>query len=112
MSTAVNGAGKIGFPNEPSPTPAAPTFPPPPASLTATPGNAQVGLSWPTSTGATSYNVYRSTTSGGPYGAAIATGVTTTGYTDTGRTNGTTYFYVVTAVNGVGESGFSPQASA
>ena len=82
-----------------------------PTGLTATAGNAQVSLSWTASSGATSYNVYRSTTSGGGY-AQIATGVTSTSYTDTSVVNGTTYYYVVTAVNGNGESGFSNQASA
>ncbi|MCA1607668.1 MAG: hypothetical protein LC775_19875, partial [Acidobacteria bacterium] len=38
-----------------------------PTGLTATAGNAQVALSWTASSGATSYNVKRSTTSGGPY---------------------------------------------
>ena len=82
-----------------------------PTGLTATAGNAQVSLSWTASNGATSYNVYRSTTSGGPY-TQIATGVTTTSYTDTSVVNGTMYYYVVTAVNANGESGDSNQASA
>jgi fibronectin type 3 domain-containing protein len=82
-----------------------------PTGLTATAGNAQVSLSWTASSGASSYNVYRSTTSGGPY-TRIATGITTTSYTDTTVVNGTTYYYVVTAVNANGESGFSNQASA
>ena len=107
---AVNANGQSGPSNEASATPTAPTKPAPPASLTATPGNAQVGLSWPASAGATSYNVYRSTTSGGPYGAPVPVGATV--YTDSTVSNGTTYFYVVTAVNGAGESGFSPEASA
>src|SRR5262245_35202179 len=53
------------------------TPPPAPTNLVATPGNAQVSLSWNASSGATSYNVKRSTTSGGPY-TTIATGVTAT----------------------------------
>src|SRR5499426_2644051 len=87
------------------------TPPPPPTALAATPGNAQVSLSWNASTGATSYNVKRSTTSGGPY-TTVATGVTATGFTNTGLTNGTTYFFVVSAVNAAGESANSNQASA
>ncbi|MFC5472326.1 glycoside hydrolase family 5, partial [Cohnella suwonensis] len=55
--------------------------------------------------------VKRATTSGGPY-ANVATGVTATSYADTGLTNGTTYYYVVSASNAVGESVNSAQASA
>src|SRR5215813_9553382 len=87
------------------------TPPPAPTGLSATPGNAQVTLSWNASSGATSYNVKRATTNGGPY-TTIASGVTSTNFTNTGLTNGTTYFYVVTAVNSFGESGNSNQASA
>src|SRR5215813_9252387 len=87
------------------------TPPPAPTGLAATAGNAQVSLSWNASSGATSYNVKRSTTSGGPY-TTIATGVTSTSFTNTGLTNGTTFFFVVSAVNAAGESGNSNQASA
>ena len=85
--------------------------PPAPTGLVATPGNAQAQLTWNASSGATSYNVKRSTTNGGPY-ANVATGVTTTSFTNTGLSNGTTYFYVVTAVNASGEGPISNQASA
>ncbi|PWW07154.1 cellulose 1,4-beta-cellobiosidase [Paenibacillus cellulosilyticus] len=93
------------------PTSTTSTAPAAPASLTATAGNAQVTLSWSASSGATSYNVKRATTSGGTY-TTVATGVTGTTYTNTGLTNGTTYYYVVSAVNSVGESSNSSQASA
>jgi fibronectin type 3 domain-containing protein len=83
----------------------------PPTGLTATPGNVQVSLSWTAAAGATSYNVKRATVSGGPY-TTIATGITTMSYTDTGLNNGTTYYYVVSAVNAAGESGNSSQVSA
>jgi fibronectin type 3 domain-containing protein len=78
--------------------------------LAATPGNGQVALSWNASSGATSYTVGRSTTSGGGY-VTIAS-PTTTSYTDTAVTNGTTYYYVVAAVNSVGTSTNSAQVSA
>ena len=81
-----------------------------PTGVTATAGNQQVSLSWNASAGATSYNVKRGTASGGPY--TTVSSPTTTSYTDTGLTNGTTYYYVVTAVNAAGESGNSNQASA
>ncbi len=106
--TAVNSSGESGNSNQATATPLAPPLPP--GGLTATPGNAQVALTWNTSSGASSYNVYRSTTNNGPY--TKVTGVASTSYTNTGLTNGTTYYYVVTAVNSSGESGNSNQASA
>jgi hypothetical protein len=88
-----------------------PAPPPPPANLTATGGNTQVSLAWNASPGAATYRVYRSTTSGGPYGS-LATGLTATTHVDATVANGTTYFYVATAVNAGGESPDSNQASA
>src|SRR6185503_14459507 len=87
------------------------TPPPTPTGLVATPGNGQVSLSWNASSGATSYNVKRATISGGPY-TTIATGVTSTNFTNTGLANGTTFFYVVSAVNSAGQSANSAQVSA
>lgn len=87
------------------------TAPTAPTNLSATTGNAQVTLTWTAVTGATSYNVKRATTAGGPY-TTIASSVSTATYTDTTVTNGTTYYYVVTAVDTGGESGNSNEASA
>src|SRR6202041_2109071 len=81
-----------------------------PVGLQAVAANAQVTLSWSATAGATSYHVKRSTTSGGPYTQVFAP--TTTSFTDTGLTNGTAYFYVVSALNTAGESANSAQASA
>lgn len=81
-----------------------------PTGLTATPGNAQVSLSWNASAGADNYNVKRATSSGGPY--ELITTVTTTGHLDSGLANGTTYYYVVSASNSIGESANSSEASA
>jgi beta-glucanase (GH16 family) len=81
-----------------------------PAALTATAGNSQVALSWnPSGSGAT-YNLKRSLVSGGSY-TSVATGLTTTNYTDTELTNGTTYYYVVSAFNAGCESTNSTQVS-
>jgi fibronectin type 3 domain-containing protein len=93
-----------------STTPAASTAPAAPTALGATAGNQQVGLTWTASSSATSYHVKRATTSGGPYTQAGS--ATATSYTDTGLTNGTNYFYVVSALNASGESANSSQASA
>jgi hypothetical protein len=83
--------------------------PPAPTNLTATAGNATVGLSWTAVAGATSYTIKRHT--GGNFNN-LATGVTTTTYQDNTAANGTTYFYAVTAVNANGESNVSNTASA
>jgi len=83
-----------------------------PTGLTATAGNGQASLTWSASSGATSYNVYRGTSSGGESGTPVATGVTSTSYTNTGLTNGTKYYFKVAAVNSTGTSGMSNEASA
>lgn len=70
-----------------------------------------VTLTWSAVSGATGYNVKRATASGGPYSLA-AGGLSTTGYSDTAVSNGTAYFYVVSAINAGGESPNSPEATA
>jgi Fibronectin type III domain len=73
--------------------------------------SSQINLSWTASSGATSYNVFDSTTSGGPY-AQIASGVTAPSYSAAGLTASTAYYFIVQAVNSYGTSGSSAQASA
>ncbi len=92
------------LPMPPSPVPAAPT------ALAATAGNQQISLSWAASSGATGYHVKRATASGGPYSQVGAP--TSNGYVNTGLANGTTYYYVVSALNAAGESADSSPASA
>ena len=82
-----------------------------PTNLTATAGNAQVALSWTASAGATRYNVKRANASGGPY-ASVSSNVAGTSYLDTLLANGQTYYYVVSAMSGAGESANSAQVSA
>ena len=107
--SAYNSYGQSGNSSEVSATPTL-AVPLAPAGLTASAGNGQVMLSWTASAGATSYNVKRSSTNGSGYTQIGAPA--TTNFADSGLTNGTTYYYVVTAVNTAGESGNSNQASA
>jgi fibronectin type 3 domain-containing protein len=109
--SAVNSAGESANSIPSSATPSAPIPSPSiPTGLAATAGNAQVSLTWSATTGATSYHVKRSINSGGPYTQIAAP--TASNFTDTTTANGTTYYYVVSAVNSVGESANSEQASA
>jgi mono/diheme cytochrome c family protein len=88
------------------------TAPAAPAGVTATGGFRQVTIAWPAVSGATSYNIYWSTTTGvsPSTGTKIANAVSP--YVQMGLADGTTYFYVVTAVNAVGESLPSARVSA
>ena len=107
--SAANAAGESANSGEVSATPTQ-AVPAVPTGVSATPGNQQVTLTWAPSSGAASYHVKRSTTSGGPY--TQVGGPTSASFTDTGLTNGTTYYYVVSALNAAGESGNSNQAFA
>ncbi|HWD90865.1 MAG TPA: carbohydrate-binding protein [Verrucomicrobiae bacterium] len=80
-----------------------------PANVVATPGDAQAALTWVASSGASGYNIRRYTFSGGPT-TLVATNFAGTAYTETGLVNGTTYYYVVSAVNAASESAASPPA--
>src|SRR5581483_11044505 len=71
-----------------------------------------VNLSWTDSQQVTGYNVYRGTKSGGPYIKQTTTPLTAADYVDSSVQSGATYYYVATAIDGNGESGYSNQASA
>ena len=90
----------------PQSAPAAPT------GLTASGGDGLVSLGWNSSVGATTYNVKRALTSGGPSYPTVISGLTITSATDTSVSNGTPYYYVVSAVNAAGEGSNSTEASA
>src|SRR5512133_1191979 len=72
----------------------------------------QVTISWNGVNGATSYNLYWATTPGVTPATGTKIANATSPYVHTGRTAATTYYYVVTAVNSIGESASSPQVSA
>jgi hypothetical protein len=81
-----------------------------PTGLAAVSGSNQVLLTWSPVLNATTYNVKRSSTSGGPY-STLASGVSAASFTDFAVTYGATYYYVVSAVNSLGESLNSSEAS-
>ncbi len=90
-----------------------PATPPIPTGLAATaPTCGQINLTWNAAAGATSYNVMRSTVSGGPYTTLVALEVGTTNYADPSVLGVTNYYYVVSAANAGGESDFSAPAVA
>ncbi|MFB9279636.1 S-layer homology domain-containing protein [Cohnella cellulosilytica] len=83
-----------------------------PVLQSATAGDERVTLAWSSVPGATGYNIYKSTASGS-YDAAHATvSGSVYGYDATGLTNGTTYFFVVSASVGGNDSGYSNEVSA
>lgn len=113
--TAVDtSSNESAYSNEASTTPEGDVTPPAaPTNLAATAGNNSVSLNWDDNSepDLDSYNVYRDTTAGGPY-TQIASGVATSDFVDNTVTNGTTYYYVVTAVDtSTNESSNSNEAS-
>jgi hypothetical protein len=82
-----------------------------PTGLTAAAvSGSRIDLSWNASSGATNYNLKRSTVDGGPYTLVGSTGGTS--FSDEGLPELTAFYYVVSAVNAEGESADAPQAVA
>ncbi|MDE2418622.1 MAG: fibronectin type III domain-containing protein [Burkholderiales bacterium] len=84
------------------------TIPSAPTGLVASAvSDTQIAVRWTAVSGATSYNIYRSTAQnvqGSKVGTSAAPNIA---YADTGLTASTPYYYTVTAVNSAGESGAS-----
>jgi len=104
--SAVNAAGV-------SASSSATVVPPPtaPISLSAFPGNTQVTLNWTPVGGVTGYYVFEGTSSGEETNL-VAGNISGTSFTDTGLTNGITYYFVVASTNASGLGPNSPEASA
>ena len=85
-----------------------------PANLSATSvSSSQINLSWTDqSTNETGFQIERKTGAGGTYALIMTTTANATAYSDTGRVEGTLYFYRVRAVNGAGNSAYSNEANA
>jgi hypothetical protein len=77
--------------------------PQPPTDVKAINGNGRVMINWNPAFGGTAYNVKRSNVSGGAY-TLISSNLAAWNWTDAGLANGSNYYYVVSAVNGMGES--------
>ena len=90
---------------------AVPAVPVAPTGLTASTEPGKVNLTWQPSAWAASYGVRRAATDKGPF-VTIKAGLTANAYTDTAVTDGTTYYYVVSAANAKGEGPDSALTSA
>ena len=93
------------------------TVPAAPTVISAVAGNTQVALLWtaPASNGGSAiigYDIYEGTSPKAESATPVASGVSGTSYTVTGLTNGTTYYFTIEAVNAVGNSVSSNEASA
>ncbi len=115
---AVNCAGVASSGPAATTTQSGASAPTPPTNLTPTAGNGTVSLTWNASTGTApiTYSVYRGTSSGGEGTTPVASNLGVTSYSDSGLSNGTTYFYYVAATNSVatsksGEISATPQAA-
>jgi len=107
-------ATAVGLPSNSVTITASVSLPPPasPTGVAAVGGNGKAAVSWDVVPGASTYNLWRSTTSGGPYTLIAGNlGGVNLGYLDSNVVNLVTYYYVVTAnaAQGSGTSGYSAE---
>lgn len=89
------------------------TVPAIPTGIAAVPASSsQINVSWNAVTGASSYDLYRSTTAGGEGTVPYRTGITANTFNDSGLPASTKYYYTVAARNSLGASPQSVEASA
>jgi predicted alpha-1,6-mannanase (GH76 family) len=79
------------------------TVPSIPSQLSGVAGNRQISLNWLLATGASGYNLWRSTNNGANY-QLIAGGLTNSSYVDTSAVNGQTNLYQIAATDDCGAS--------
>src|SRR6201999_4341472 len=73
--------------------------PPPPLGVVALRSGSNVNLTWVTDSSAVTYDVYRSLTPAGEGATPIASGITSTSFTDTTAVSGQPYYYQISAIN-------------
>ena len=83
-----------------------------PSDVSATLGYYQVAIDWTAVSGASSYTVYWSNSTGVSSSSTAITGITDDNYTHSGRDNGTTYYYKVAAVDSSGTGSLSSEVNA
>ena len=107
---STNSTGKSVYSNEAS-AKAETAIPIAPTALSATPGWGKISLDWQGDIKDLTYTLYRSFTPGGPY-QVLASQLTTSSYVDSTAPNDQAAYYVVKAVNPLGVSPASSEASA
>ncbi|MCT4545173.1 MAG: hypothetical protein N4A63_16705 [Vallitalea sp.] len=105
--SSVNSVGESEYSNEVTAIPDI-TKPAAPTNIDTVTGDKRVNITWSKVDNADSYTIKRGTSSGGPY-TLVKNNITTTSYTDSALTNGTTYYYIISAKNEKGESEFSKE---
>ena len=100
---AVFGANTLTSPSSWAVTPGNQPLPPGGLTVADNSNGTDVALTWAPASGVTSYKIYMSSSSGGPWGTAIMS-VSSASVTLTGLTTGTTYFVSISAVTGTYES--------
>ena len=108
---ARNAHGVVSQPVSFTVKPGTPTAPIRPSGLVAAAVKGQIMLSWSAAPGATSYALYQGTKAGGEITSAAAYSGSATSATLYNRTGGTTYYYVVKAINATGTSATSNETS-
>jgi hypothetical protein len=83
-----------------------------PTGLSATPYNGDVELTWTAAANAKSYSVFQGTTTNAESATPVQTGITSTGYSAKNLTNGTAYYFKISAQNGAGSSELSDESTA